>query len=293
MTGHLSVPALDSLSKKPTSLSPAVVNDLLTGTLGFQGLKFTDALAMKGAVAGNSSAGVESLLAGNDILLSPPQPAVEFAAVKAAVETGIIPMSLIEEKCRKILRYKYTTGLNRYKPIAIRGLHDRINSDYSDWLIQRLNEEAITLLKNEENAIPFQASDRKIAVVSLGDESPGAFRKTMNEWDAFDFFHCTGLEEDYPTKLFEKLAEYEAILWAIHSDQVPDYPEIQSLAAGKEVHFCLFISPYQIQKYPAVTAAKSIIMAYENTEHAQKAAAKVILGQIPAKGTLPVSTGAW
>ncbi|MDR0542162.1 MAG: glycoside hydrolase family 3 protein [Dysgonamonadaceae bacterium] len=290
MTGHLFVPALDSLSKRATSLSSVIVTDLLTNELGFEGLKFTDALAMKGAATGNHSAGVESLLAGNDILLNPPKPAVEFASVKRAVETGLIPMATIEEKCRKILRYKYICGLNRYKkPIALRGLSGRINSTHSEWLIQKLNEEAITLLKNEGNGLPLHSSGKKTAVVSFGDELSGAFRKTMDACGSFDFFHWAGTEEEYPAELFEKLEDYEVVIEAIHSDKIYDYPEMQSLAARKEMHLCFFMAPYQLRKYSTIASAQSVILAYENTEYAQKAAAKVILGRIPAKGKLPVT----
>jgi beta-glucosidase-like glycosyl hydrolase len=295
MTGHLSVPSLDRSSKRATSLSPVIVTDLLTGELGFGGLKFTDALAMKGAVSSNnggaSNACVESLLAGNDILLSPRQPAADFAAVKRAVETGRIPMTLIEERCRKVLQYKYICGLHAYKPILLRGLSDRINSAYSKWLVQKLNEEAVTLLKKEGNRFPLHSEERKVAVVSLGDESFEAFHKTLDEESrSFRFFHWKGIEEEYPAELFEKLEDYETIVWAIHSDKVVDYPEIRSLSARKESHLCFFISPYQLRRYSAsIHAATSVLLAYENTEQAQRAAAKILLGQLPAKGKLPVT----
>jgi beta-glucosidase-like glycosyl hydrolase len=109
MTGHLSVPALDGTAGLPTSLSSKVVTGLLTNSLSFQGLKITDALVMKGVARKKKSVCVEALLAGNDILLSPEKPLVEFTAVKKAVESGIIPVKTIEEKCLKILSYKYIT----------------------------------------------------------------------------------------------------------------------------------------------------------------------------------------
>jgi beta-glucosidase-like glycosyl hydrolase len=181
MTGHLSVPALDNVSKLPTSLSPVIISQLLQGELGFTGLTFTDALVMKGADSGNRSVCVQALLAGNDVLLSPGKPATEFAAVKKAVEDGVIPIETIEEKCIKILRYKYITGLNNYKPIPIKGLKTRINSSHSDWLVQKLNEEAITLLKNENNVIPIKKlGENKIAVLSMGENKESPFQKTMD-----------------------------------------------------------------------------------------------------------------
>lgn len=74
MTGHLYVPALDK-SHKPASFSKAVVTDLLQKELGFQGLCFTDALAMKGASTKKTdNPSVKALLAGNDILLAPAAP---------------------------------------------------------------------------------------------------------------------------------------------------------------------------------------------------------------------------
>lgn len=49
MVGHLFVPALDSTSNRPSSLSPDIVTGLLQEEMGFEGLVFTDALEMKGA----------------------------------------------------------------------------------------------------------------------------------------------------------------------------------------------------------------------------------------------------
>lgn len=117
MTGHLYVPALDK-SHKPASFSKAVVTDLLQKELGFQGLCFTDALAMKGASTKKTdNPSVKALLAGNDILLAPAAPINDFKAVKEAIEEGVLDLEAIEAKCLKILRYKYIAGLNAYKPV--------------------------------------------------------------------------------------------------------------------------------------------------------------------------------
>jgi len=88
MTGHLSVPALDSISGLPTSLSPEIVYGLLQKELGFNGLAFTDALAMKGAAGGKLNVCVQAILAGNDIFLNPENTVAGFAAVKEAIKEG-------------------------------------------------------------------------------------------------------------------------------------------------------------------------------------------------------------
>jgi beta-glucosidase-like glycosyl hydrolase/CubicO group peptidase (beta-lactamase class C family) len=289
MSGHLSIPALDSTSDLPASLSPYIVNDLLTNELGFEGLKVTDALVMKGATGGSYSVCVASLLAGNDILLSPEKPASEFTAVKKAVETGIISANTINEKCLKILRYKYIVGLNKYKSIETRGLKERINTAYADWLIQKLNAEAITLLKNENFLLPLrQLGERKIAVVSLGDANSNEFLLTMALYNNFDFFaSATSAGQD---ALLNRLRNYDVVVCAIHSNKISDSPALQSLAEQKELHLCFFTSPYHLSKFKqSILSAKSVTLGYENTRYAQKATAEVIMGGLPAKGKLPVT----
>ena len=69
-----------------------------------------------------------ALLAGNDILLAPAAPINDFAAVKEALEEGILDREEIEAKIIKILQYKYIAGLNDYRPVETKGLSERLNS---------------------------------------------------------------------------------------------------------------------------------------------------------------------
>ncbi len=66
MTGHLEAPALGCAEGEPASGSRAVVDGLLRGDWGFDGLVMTDALTMAGATGAASS-----LEAGNDLALMP------------------------------------------------------------------------------------------------------------------------------------------------------------------------------------------------------------------------------
>jgi beta-glucosidase-like glycosyl hydrolase/CubicO group peptidase (beta-lactamase class C family) len=292
MTAHLSVPALDNLSGLPTSLSPDVVSGLLQKELGFNGLVFTDALAMKGASGTKQNVCVQAILAGNDILLNPSNPAAGYDAVKKAINEGVIAIKTIEEKCLKILSYKYIAGLNNHKPIKTNGLNDRINSGHAQWLVQKLNEEAITLLKNENKNIPLnRLSKRRIAVLSLGENDLPPFQETFGLYGKFNFYRIAeNAPESTITEIFNKLEDYDVVICGIHSGKINDYPALQSLCAKKEVHLFFFISPYQLDKYKkSIAAAQSVGLAYENTKQAQKAAVEVIMGGLPAKGKLPVT----
>ncbi|MDR0506226.1 MAG: serine hydrolase [Dysgonamonadaceae bacterium] len=292
MTAHLSVPALDSVSGLPSSLSPGIVSELLQKEIGFQGLVFTDALAMKGATGGQLNNCVQALLAGNDVLLKPENIVSDYEAVKKALDEGILEWKTIEEKCLKILSYKYIVGLNNYKPLRINDLKSIINSNHADWLARKMNEEAITLLKNDNNSIPLnRLSKMKTAVLLIGEKASPPFMETLNLYGKFDFFN---IEENASEKsvsgIFDKLKKYDRIICGIHSVKSNNYKELQALCSQKEVHLCFFVSPYILSKYKqSVTLAKSVSLAYENTKYAQKAAAEVIMGGLPAKGKLPVT----
>ena len=268
MTGHLYVPALDK-SHKPASFSKAVVTDLLQKELGFQGLCFTDALAMKGASTKKTdNPSVKALLAGNDILLAPAAPINDFTAVKEAIEEGVLDLEAIEAKCLKILRYKYIAGLNAYKPVETKGLSKRLNSPHAAWMAAKLNSEAITVLKNEDTILPLkQLNKKKIAALSIGDGVGNEFQKVYN-----------------------KLQKYDVIICGVHTIRIPESLALRQLAAKKELVYAFFTLPYACKEYKkSIEKAKAVVLAYEGTPLAQEYAAQVIFGGIAAKGKLPVS----
>lgn len=97
MVGHLRVPALDP--RLPASLSPAVIDGELRRHLGFDGLVVTDALDM-GAITGGSfrrSPAVLTLLAGADVVLMPANAASARAAIIDAVRADVLPRTRLEQ----------------------------------------------------------------------------------------------------------------------------------------------------------------------------------------------------
>jgi len=293
MTGHLYVPTLDKTPNLASSFSQSIVTRLLKEELGFQGLCFTDALAMKGASTNKAdNPSVKALKAGNDILLASASPISDFAAIKAAITDGILNLEDIEAKCRKILQYKYIVGLNNYKPIAIEGLSDRLNSSHATWLVAKLNAEAITVLKNESDVLPIKGLDKKkIAVLSVGDVVGNNFQKTLNRYDSIACFSIgrnTSAAEIQ--RVYTQLEKYDLIICGIHTVRIPESVAIRQLASKKEVIYTFFTLPYFCKDYKnSIMNAKALIMGYEGTPLAQEYAAQVIMGGIAAKGKLAVS----
>ena len=249
LTAHLSVPALDS-TKVPSSLSQKVVTGILKDEMAFSGLVFTDGLAMKG-VRTQPEYCVRALLAGNDILLGSPDMDEQVRSVKEAVQNGRIPMRLIEEKCLKILRYKYATGLNRWKPIQIENLSARINSRQAMVLNRRLNAEAITLLQDDKGLLPLQRLDRrKIAVVTVGKIENNAFNQTMDKYNEQQLFNYNSTDKKSDADaIISATQQSNLLIVAVQSNKVADIGFIRQLCQDKPYVLVFFTSPYALPNF--------------------------------------------
>ena len=292
MTGHLYVPSLDK-SHKPASFSKAVVSDLLQKDYGFRGLCFTDALAMKGATTRRTdNPSVRALLAGNDVLLAPASPISDFAAVKEAIKEGVLKREDIETKCKKILQYKYIAGLNKYKPIEVKGLSERINSPHAEWMAAKLNAEAITVLKNEGNILPIkQLGKKKVAVLSIGDDLDNDFQSMLSRYDSVTHFSITRRSSvAHVQQVYRNLQKFDLIICSVHTIRIPESLALRELAAKKDLIYAFFTLPYACKGYKrSIEKAKAVILGYESTPLAMKYTAQVVYGGIGAKGKLPVT----
>ncbi|MGH9726743.1 MAG: glycoside hydrolase family 3 protein, partial [Candidatus Acidiferrales bacterium] len=99
MPGHLDVPALDPAPDSPATISPKILTGVLREQMKFKGIIVTDALDMGGVTSllPPGEAAVRSVLAGADVLLMPPYPDAAMAALEAAVNSGRIPLSRVDD----------------------------------------------------------------------------------------------------------------------------------------------------------------------------------------------------
>ena len=100
----------------PASTSNRVVNGLLRGELGYQGVVVTDSLRMN-AVTSNYKTGQEcvaALKAGADILLLPPDLGRAVRAIQTAVSQGDLSMQRIEESVIRILAVKIRMNVGSF-----------------------------------------------------------------------------------------------------------------------------------------------------------------------------------
>jgi beta-N-acetylhexosaminidase len=106
MPGHLDVRSIDP--GVPATFSHAVLTGVLRGQLGFRGVVVTDALEMAPARRWPpGEAAVRALLAGNDLLLMPPDPVAAYEGLLDAVRSGRLPRARLVEAATRVLTLKF------------------------------------------------------------------------------------------------------------------------------------------------------------------------------------------
>tara|TARA_B100000073_G_scaffold22287_1_gene17524 strand:- start:15545 stop:17152 length:1608 start_codon:yes stop_codon:yes gene_type:complete len=101
MTAHLLLPELDP--KKPATLSPTVLTDLLRRDLGFEGLVVTDALVMEAIAArhGAAEAAVLAFIAGADLILMPGDADDAINGLCSAITSGRLSIERLKQSLER------------------------------------------------------------------------------------------------------------------------------------------------------------------------------------------------
>jgi beta-glucosidase-like glycosyl hydrolase len=191
MVAHLNIPALDTTSGLPSSLSTRVIDSLLRRKLNFNGLIFTDALDMKGVSMFDSPGMVElrALKAGSDVLLLSVSVDKAVAAIQQAIDSGGYSQEELEMHCKKVLTYKYLAGLNRLQPVETKNLHKDLHSINDVHLNRELYINAVTLLQNK-NILPINNTDTlRIASLMIGYDNITKFQQRIDDYA--DVTHIT------------------------------------------------------------------------------------------------------
>ena len=109
MVGHIAAPSVTG-DNTPSSLSSVMIQDVLRGQLGFQGVVITDALNKKAisSAYGSADAAVNAVNAGADMLLMPDNFQEAYQGVLDAVVNGTISEDRLNEAVARIIKVKLT-----------------------------------------------------------------------------------------------------------------------------------------------------------------------------------------
>ena len=301
MTAHLFVPALEPRTSTPTSISRKIVTEIIKEKMGFQGLAVTDALNMRGITAGLQPGEPDFLafLAGNDILLQTGNLPAAYAKIKAAVESGQIQIIELNARVKKILKAKFWAGLNNYTPIKLASLGSDLNNKKANDLKAELFEQAVTIIKNQDNLLPFVHLDTTtFASVAISAESNNEFQKILSQYATFRHFAIPfkpASDKDIAWVL-EEAAKYKVVIVSVHdmnSRGDRNYGVspatitfINQLQQKTRVVVVGFGNPYGMKLYDGMP---NLVCGYEDDPASLRVVPQILFGALPAKGKLPVS----
>jgi len=297
MVAHLNVPALENRPDFPSSISKNIVTDLLQKELKFEGLIFTDALNMKGAsnFKNPGEIDLEAFLAGNDILLFPENVPIAIQKFKSALANKKLSEKRLEHSVKKILKYKYKAQLFDYQPIDTTNLIEDLNTVEDEALHHKLMENALTVLKNENEILPIKNLDKqKIAYVRLGDDNGDYFLETLQKYAAVSVVKSQNL-----SNLIEQLKQFSVVIigyhksnqtaWKNHNFSTKDLTWLYEIARTNKVILSVFAKPYSLNKIQTFENIDALIVSYQNSKIGQQVTANLIFGSSDANGKLPVS----
>lgn len=337
MTAHVVFPAIDdtkvastkdgSLVSLPATLSHKVLTDLLRTEMGFEGVVVTDALNMA-AIAdnfGKEQAVIMAINAGADIVLMPASvtKASEvgnldkvFKAVLNAVQSDQIKESQIDASAQRIIALKIKRGI--YNPsgaIDTRTIDDKIANAMSvvgsaahKALETEASNKAVTLVKNDNNLLPFNLKDNDtVVVLSPLSDRTALMKASINEVIEKRSLHNITIKDfTYSTSTIStaiKQAVDDAsyvILGTYGYDKnsiTPGYnfytqfPRnlIAYNAGSKNVPLAAvaICTPYDIMSIPNVGAYVSVYGRYANTQNIVSGM-RAVFGLINPTGKLPV-----
>lgn len=299
MVAHLSIPALDPATDMPSSVSPAIVTGLLREEMQFDGLIFTDGLAMEGARR-VPEVEVKALLAGVDILLDPIPIGKKWESLKNAVTAGRLPQELVDRKCRKVLRYKYAAGLTALQPIRTDSLRERIHTPEARQLARELYTASLCVLKNDTDAaygiarLPLTDLDKhSLSVFNVGAPDNNTFTRTLARYAPIERNSFTDRQTaNQQRAILGKAAAADRTIIAIYDGKPATIDLARRLCKAAQSNYilCFFVSPYQLRAFhDLIDGASAILLAHEDCVLSNQVAAEALFGGCEVSGRLGVT----
>jgi beta-N-acetylhexosaminidase len=333
MISHISLPQIDATAVRPlkqsvkasytesevitegtttpATLSSSVIQDILQKDLNFDGLIVTDAMDMSGLTLyfDQEEAAVRALLAGNDILLKPANADAALRGLKAAVKTGRISEERLNQSVRKQLAWKHHLGLDKNKITPLEAIDRIVSSNETRQLTTEIAENAMTLVKNEENLLPLSpATDQRIFfLVITNSENPNSngtaflrvLRQSLQNPDNIDF-GVIGESTQAPevARVVERMKRSDLVITGLYgrvrsgARNSVGLPEAGArvlrdlLQSDKPVVNISFGNPYLLKNFPQM---KTYVVAYGDMVSLQRASVRAVLGEIDFKGKLPIT----
>jgi len=324
MVGHISQPAWakkvnPNLSDEeayltPATLSPEILNGLLRGHLGFNGMIVTDATPMLGFTCAmpREKAVPFSIAAGCDMFLFNKSFDEDYEFMMNGYRNGILTDERLNEALMRILGLKASLGLHVKKANntlvpgeeALSILHC---DKYVEWA-KECADKSVTLVKDTAGLLPITPEKYK-RIVLFVSEGGGYFGETSGleakiraalEAEGFEVYDppAGGYITDKPVTVDSFKSNYDLALYVFDFPTASNNTVVRLSWKGglggsntpwfsKEIPTMAisFANPYHLLDVPMM---KTYINAYTNSEFTIPAVIDKMMGRSPFKGKSPV-----
>ena len=167
--------SFNDLNGVPCTVNSYTLRDILKGELALDGFVVSDANGIKeciihGCAADCADAVIKAANAGLDMDMGSHLYCKEL---KSAVESGAVPLSVIDDAVRRILSVKAWLGLFEHPYVS-----EEVIADYEKGLpaehialARKAAQESVVLLKNENAILPLKKTDKICLVGSLAGDA--------------------------------------------------------------------------------------------------------------------------
>jgi beta-N-acetylhexosaminidase len=337
MVAHITAPVLEPDPSRVATNSSPIITGILKQQLHFKGLIVTDAMDMggltsvypEGGSAAARHAAIDTVKAGNDMLLLFSDLEGAYKGLVDAVRKGEIPEKRIDESVLKILRAKASVGLNRATQIDINALSSIISSPENLAFAQQVADSAITLVRENGHALPLKRhgasaaapaygvvqkeGSKLLCVIFTDDVRSDNGRQLQRELrvrvpDVRVIFVDPRISAGSTPEIQSAVNEAENVLAAIYLVPVPGRAVRREGAAAvntismPDSTAALLQSILQAKRDKTVVVSfgspyfltdfpqiENYVCAYSNAFTSEVGAVKALFGEIPYRGRLPVT----
>jgi beta-N-acetylhexosaminidase len=313
MTSHIALSALEPQADTPATFSAAVVSSLLRRQIGFDGLVLTDSMKMAGVarLAPPGEAAVRAFQAGHDMLLDLPDPPAAFEALRAAVARGDISETRLTDSVARILIAKARLRLHENRTVSLAAVPNHVGGRAHRSVAQIVSERSITLLKDEQDAVPLRVPASAAVLYLSVLDSPGwsisAPSRTMEpemrkRWPQLTAVEISDATDASALALLEAAAErYAAVIASLFvrtasgSGRMDLAPQVartvltiarRARESGRPFVSVFFGNPYVAA---GVSDLPAMLLAYDISDLAELNAVRAIAGETPIGGRLPIA----
>ena len=318
MVGHIAQPAYQKHFNPdfpdklvPATLSSELLQGLLRGRLGFNGLISTDSTCMLGFTVGmkREMAVPYSIEAGCDMFLFNKDLHEDYQYMMEGYKKGILSEKRLDEAVTRILAAKAAIGLHKKtKEELVPGKEDlRIlrNETYENWA-KECADKSVTLVKNNENILPLSPAKTKRVLLEILGNYPSSTRVTEH-WKALlekEGFEVSVYEKedfssapDFSVGTF--VSKYDLVLYVGNmenaSNQVTNRYQWYTFwgngdncpwfTAEVPVVYISMANPYSLVDIPQI---QTYINCYSNNDYVIDACVEKLMGRSEFKGKSPV-----